>query len=157
MLHQGSMKTKTHTNTHPEIEPKTAPKFSQIKLGVDVHADSYRVVRQRRNEARRWPAPELFIVKNDQPGAESRARHCEPANQKPNPSFHTRVVGRQFGGACSLMNFFLGRIWSDWACGGVRAGNRWLLRPAGMDVNKGLVSTSRVAVACSQVFIGIRG
>jgi len=40
------MKNKTHTNTHPVIEPKSAPKFSQIKLGVDVHADSYRVVRQ---------------------------------------------------------------------------------------------------------------
>src|SRR6267143_1201541 len=40
------MKKKTYTHTHPVIEPKTAPKFSQIKLGVDVHADSYRVVRQ---------------------------------------------------------------------------------------------------------------
>src|SRR6267143_2269158 len=40
------MKKKTQTPTHPVNEPKTAPKFSQIKLGVDVHADSYRVVRQ---------------------------------------------------------------------------------------------------------------
>jgi len=40
------MKKKTHTNTHPVIEPRTTTKFSQIKLGVDVHADSYRVVRQ---------------------------------------------------------------------------------------------------------------
>jgi len=40
------MKRKTHTNTHTAIEPKTKPTFSQIKLGVDVHADSYRVVRQ---------------------------------------------------------------------------------------------------------------
>jgi transposase len=40
------MKRKTHANTHAIIESKAAPKFSQIKLGVDVHADSYRVVRQ---------------------------------------------------------------------------------------------------------------
>src|SRR2546430_15966182 len=40
------MKRKTHTNTHTAIEPKTKPTFSQIKLGVDVHAESYRVVRQ---------------------------------------------------------------------------------------------------------------
>ena len=40
------MKNKTDTNTQPVIESKTTPKFSQIKLGVDVHADSYRVVRQ---------------------------------------------------------------------------------------------------------------
>lgn len=38
--------TKPHTNTHAVIESGTAAKFSQIKLGVDVHADSYRVVRQ---------------------------------------------------------------------------------------------------------------
>ena len=31
------MKKKTHTNTHPVIEPRTTTKFSQIKLGVDVH------------------------------------------------------------------------------------------------------------------------
>lgn len=46
MLHQGSMKTKTHTNTHNVSETETVRKYSQIKLGVDVHADSYRVVRQ---------------------------------------------------------------------------------------------------------------
>jgi transposase len=40
------MKTKTSTNTHRVREPKASTKFSKIKLGVDVHADSYRVVRQ---------------------------------------------------------------------------------------------------------------
>jgi len=41
------MKKKTNTNTHVEsIEPSVAKKYRQIKLGVDVHADSYRVVRQ---------------------------------------------------------------------------------------------------------------
>jgi transposase len=40
------MKKKTHTNTHAVTEARTGAKFSQIKLGVDVHADSYRVVRQ---------------------------------------------------------------------------------------------------------------
>ena len=40
------MKRKNHTNTHSVIEAKNTAKFTQIKLGVDVHADSYRVVRQ---------------------------------------------------------------------------------------------------------------
>jgi transposase len=39
------MKNKTNTNTLP-TETQPVGKFSQIKLGVDVHADSYRVVRQ---------------------------------------------------------------------------------------------------------------
>jgi transposase len=37
---------KTNTNTHCVTETKVTWKFTQIKLGVDVHADSYRVVRQ---------------------------------------------------------------------------------------------------------------
>lgn len=37
---------KTSTNTHQNTEPKTTKRFTQIKLGVDIHADSYRVVRQ---------------------------------------------------------------------------------------------------------------
>jgi transposase len=45
LLHQGNMK-KTNTNTHEITKPHPVAKFSQIKLGVDVHADSYRVVRQ---------------------------------------------------------------------------------------------------------------
>src|SRR5438874_12809766 len=40
------MKKQTIANTHCVTEPKPSFKFSQIKLGVDVHADSYRVVRQ---------------------------------------------------------------------------------------------------------------
>ena len=40
------MKRQTNTNTHQNIETKSSIKFSQIKLGVDIHADSYRVVRQ---------------------------------------------------------------------------------------------------------------
>jgi len=40
------MKNQTHTNTHREDKPKGPGQFNQIKLGVDVHADSYRVVRQ---------------------------------------------------------------------------------------------------------------
>ena len=39
------MKTKTNTHTMNH-ETTTGPKYSQIKLGIDVHADSYRVVRQ---------------------------------------------------------------------------------------------------------------
>ena len=35
-----------HTNTHRVTKAKSDQKFTQIKLGVDVHADSYRVVRQ---------------------------------------------------------------------------------------------------------------
>ena len=38
--------TMINTNTHSGIKEEPAPKYSQIKLGVDVHADSYRVVRQ---------------------------------------------------------------------------------------------------------------
>jgi len=39
------MKNKTNTNTH-RIETQGGAKFTEIKLGIDVHADSYRVVRQ---------------------------------------------------------------------------------------------------------------
>jgi transposase len=40
------MKTQTNTNTHQSITPKISIKAKHIKLGIDVHADSYRVVRQ---------------------------------------------------------------------------------------------------------------
>jgi hypothetical protein len=40
------MKTKTNTNTHKHIETQNLAKAKWIKLGIDVHADSYRVVRQ---------------------------------------------------------------------------------------------------------------
>ncbi len=37
---------KTNTNTHVSTKTQTATKAKHIKLGIDVHADSYRVVRQ---------------------------------------------------------------------------------------------------------------
>jgi transposase len=40
------MKTKPHTNTHVSTPTQTTVKAKCIKLGIDVHADSYRVVRQ---------------------------------------------------------------------------------------------------------------
>jgi transposase len=40
------MKNQTNTNTHQTITTKTTVKAQCIKLGIDVHADSYRVVRQ---------------------------------------------------------------------------------------------------------------
>ncbi|EEF61744.1 IS110 family transposase [Pedosphaera parvula] len=40
------MKKQTNTNTHPTTSTQNAPKAKSIKLGIDVHADSYRVVRQ---------------------------------------------------------------------------------------------------------------
>lgn len=40
------MKTKTNTNTHKPTTTQTTGKAKCIKLGIDVHADSYRVVRQ---------------------------------------------------------------------------------------------------------------
>lgn len=40
------MKTKTDTNTHAPTTTQKAVKAKSIKLGIDVHADSYRVVRQ---------------------------------------------------------------------------------------------------------------
>jgi len=36
----------TNANTHKSTETQSTQKFTQIKLGVDVHAESYRVVRQ---------------------------------------------------------------------------------------------------------------
>jgi transposase len=39
-------KTKTNTNTHSHTQPQPIAKAKSIKLGIDVHADSYRVVRQ---------------------------------------------------------------------------------------------------------------
>ena|SRR5579859_1737788 len=40
------MKNETNTNTHPTSQPQPLAKAKSIKLGIDVHADSYRVVRQ---------------------------------------------------------------------------------------------------------------
>ena len=40
------MKNKPNTNTHDMTTTQTAVKAKSIKLGIDVHADSYRVVRQ---------------------------------------------------------------------------------------------------------------
>jgi len=40
------MNTKPNTNTHDSTQSKGALKAKCIKLGIDVHADSYRVVRQ---------------------------------------------------------------------------------------------------------------
>lgn len=40
------MKNKTNTNTHSDITPQSGSRAKYIKLGIDVHADSYRVVRQ---------------------------------------------------------------------------------------------------------------
>jgi len=40
------MKTKTNTNTHTHTETQNATNAKCIKLGIDVHAQSYRVVRQ---------------------------------------------------------------------------------------------------------------
>jgi transposase len=40
------MKNKTNTNTHTVTTTQTGSKAKCIKLGIDVHADSYRVVRQ---------------------------------------------------------------------------------------------------------------
>jgi transposase len=40
------MKTKPNTNTHTPTQTQTSTKAKSIKLGIDVHADSYRVVRQ---------------------------------------------------------------------------------------------------------------
>ena len=55
---------KPNTNTHRDSEANPSKQFSQIKLGVDVHADSYRVVRQIDN-ATPQPAqkmtPEKFL------------------------------------------------------------------------------------------------
>jgi transposase len=43
------MKNTCSTNTQKTSSTKTAPKAKLIKLGIDVHADSYRVVRQMDN------------------------------------------------------------------------------------------------------------
>ena len=56
---------KTNTNTHVANKTQTATKAKYIKLGIDVHADSYRVVRQLDN-ATPQPAqkftPKDFLV-----------------------------------------------------------------------------------------------
>lgn len=58
------MKKNTDTNTHQGNKTETGRKYSRIKLGVDVHADSYRVVRQL-DDATPQPAqkmtPEEFL------------------------------------------------------------------------------------------------
>ena len=64
LLHQG-MKTKPNTNTHTVTSTQRVVKAKRIKLGIDVHADSYRVVRQV-DEATPQPAqkfsPEAFML-----------------------------------------------------------------------------------------------
>jgi transposase len=59
------MKNQTNTNTHLLTETKTPVKAQRIKLGIDVHADSYRVVRQVDN-ATPQPAqkftPKAFLL-----------------------------------------------------------------------------------------------
>lgn len=59
------MKNQTNTNTHLTNKTKTFVKAQCIKLGLDVHADSYRVVRQVDN-ATPQPAqkftPKAFLV-----------------------------------------------------------------------------------------------
>jgi hypothetical protein len=40
------MKNKPNANTHILTTTQNAPKAKSIKLGIDVNADSYRVVRQ---------------------------------------------------------------------------------------------------------------
>lgn len=59
------MKTKTNTNTHNLTETQNTSKAKSIKLGIDVHAQSYRVVRQIDN-ATPQPAqkltPQAFLL-----------------------------------------------------------------------------------------------
>ncbi len=59
------MKNKTNTNTHTTTQSQTITKAKSIKLGIDVHADSYRVVRQL-DHATPQPAqkftPEGFLL-----------------------------------------------------------------------------------------------
>jgi transposase len=59
------MKTKTNTNTHNLTETQNAPQAKCLKLGIDVHAQSYRVVRQIDN-ATPQPAqkftPKAFLL-----------------------------------------------------------------------------------------------
>jgi transposase len=59
------MKNKPNTNTHITTSTQTILKAKYIKLGIDVHADSYRVVRQI-DQATPQPAqkftPQAFLV-----------------------------------------------------------------------------------------------
>ena len=59
------MQTNINTNTHRQSNTANARQAKQIKLGIDVHADSYRVVRQVDN-ATPQPAqrftPRAFLV-----------------------------------------------------------------------------------------------
>ena len=59
------MKKQTNTNTHKLSSTQTVVKAKRIKLGIDVHADSYRVVRQV-DDATPQPAqkfsPEAFML-----------------------------------------------------------------------------------------------
>ena len=59
------MKIKTNANTHVPTSTQTPLKAKSIKLGIDVHADSYRVVRQV-DHATPQPAqkftPEAFLL-----------------------------------------------------------------------------------------------
>ena len=68
------MKNKTNANTHPATQPQNNTQAKSIKLGIDVHADSYRVVRQidhatpqpaqkfTPNEFLRWAKKQLTLA-----------------------------------------------------------------------------------------------
>ncbi len=70
------MKNKTNTNTHETSTTQRALKAKSIKLGIDVHADSYRVVRQLDHAtpqpAQKYtPAPFLILAKKQLDQAET--------------------------------------------------------------------------------------
>ncbi len=77
------MKTKTNTNTRKLTTAQNLAKAKTIKLGIDVHADSYRVVRQV-DHATPQPAqkfkPQNFLVRaRKQPDQAVQIHSCYEA------------------------------------------------------------------------------
>jgi transposase len=69
------MKTKTNTNTHNLTETQNPSQAKSIKLGIDVHASSYRVVRQIDNAT---PQPaQKFTPKEFLPWAKKQLTQAE--------------------------------------------------------------------------------
>ncbi len=107
------MKNQTNTNTHLTTPTQTAVKIQRIKLGIDVHADSYRVVRQLDNAT---PQPaQKFTPKDFLVWAKKQLELAE--------SVHSCYEAGPLATAC------IGKGWKPWASrtwsSGRKTGMNW--------------------------------
>jgi hypothetical protein len=95
------MKNKPVTNTHMYTQTQTAIKAKSIKLGIDVHADSYRVVRQidhaTPQPSQRFSSKEFLRWAQKQLTSAAIGRNTLEIHPKPRRTFR-RFNGRIYAG-----------------------------------------------------------